>query len=142
MRKVYANIQIFNANDIAFMRSGLLEESSITLVEEKCVVDYNIKMLCINKDIQQKLQLPVIEKKAFRMNDTTLKEFEIVSDVIVKFKNRQTCCSAIVLPSNKEVLLGMIPLNGLDVRINNHELITNSKHPMTKLPSIFKRKEN
>jgi hypothetical protein len=137
MEKIHANIEILNANDVALVRNGLLEESSLQSEKVKSIVDYNTKMLCINKDVQAKLKFSVIEKKVFKMNDFTLKEFEIVSGVIIKFKNRQTCCSAIVLPLNKEVILGMIPLNGLDVKISNQELIVKSEFPMMNLPSIF-----
>jgi hypothetical protein len=100
MKKVYANIEIYNANDTSFVRKGFAQESFLTSIKIRCIVDFNTKMLCINQIIQDKLEFPLIERKMFRMNDSTLKEFEIVSDVIVKFKNRQTCCRALVLPSN------------------------------------------
>jgi hypothetical protein len=143
MKKVYANIEIFNANDISFARKGFAQESPLKSIETRCIVDFNTKMFCINQIIQDKLEFPVIERKIFRMNDSTLKEFEIVSDVIVKFENRQTSCRALVLPSNEELILGMIPLNGLDVKIRNQELIVSSESPMVNLPSIFyQKKEN
>jgi hypothetical protein len=53
------------------------------------------------------------------------------SFVELRFKNRRSYCSAMVLPGNSEVLLGVIPLEDMDVLIDplRQELIVNPDHP-------------
>jgi hypothetical protein len=55
----------------------------------------------------------------------------LVGPVEVRFENRSTIVKAIVLPGAEEVLLGAIPLEGLDVFIDptNERLIVNPKSP-------------
>lgn len=62
---------------------------------------------------------------------TKLKEFDVVSPIELRFKNRQTTCGAMVLPGDSEVLLGAIPLEDMDVLIHplRNELIVNPEHP-------------
>ncbi|MFN0048906.1 MAG: hypothetical protein ACKVOU_07280, partial [Cytophagales bacterium] len=53
-----------------------------------------------------------------RLADGSLIPVEIVGPVTVKFLNRQTTVNAVVLPGNVEPLLGVIPLEGMDVIID------------------------
>jgi hypothetical protein len=142
MDKVFANIEILNANDWVSVKKRLSKKVFLKSIKIKCTVDCRVKMLCINEEVRNSLNLQVIEKQLFRMSDNTIQEFDVVFGVIVKFRNRQTCCRAVVLSGNEDVILGMIPFNGLDVKINNQELVINSEFPMVKLPSIYKMIEN
>jgi hypothetical protein len=47
------------------------------------------------------------------------------------FKNRDTTCDAIVLPGDSEPLLGLIPMEAMDVLISptRHELVVKPAHP-------------
>jgi hypothetical protein len=58
-------------------------------------------------------------------------ECDIVGSVELRFKNRRSACSAIVLPGDAEPLMGMIPLEEMDVLIDSkrQELIVNPEHP-------------
>jgi hypothetical protein len=130
MKKMYANIEIANGNETVFIKQGLAQEAYLKM---KCVIDFSTTMLCVNETIKNELKLTILEKRKFQMKDSVLKEFEIVSNVLVKFKNRQTCCNALVLPFGSEIILGMIPLNGLNAIIKNQNLVLN---PITILPSV------
>jgi hypothetical protein len=50
--------------------------------------------------------------------DETPLEVDIVGPVEVRFEDRTTSVRALVLPDAEEVLLGAIPLEGLDVIID------------------------
>lgn len=95
------------------------------------MVDTGSYMLAINEAIQEQLQLPVVEKKRARLADGSVIECNVVSPVELRFKNRRSVCSALVLPGNTEPLLGAIPLEEMDVLIHplRQELIVNPEHP-------------
>jgi clan AA aspartic protease len=88
-------------------------------------------MLCINENIQEQLQLPIVEQRKAQTADGRIVECDVVSGVELRFKNRRTSCSAMVLPGDSEPLLGAIPLEDMDVLIHplRQELIVNPEHP-------------
>jgi clan AA aspartic protease len=88
-------------------------------------------MLCINENIQEQLQLPVVEKRKAQLANGEIVECDVVAPLEVKFKNRRTSVNAMVLPGDSEVLLGAIPLEDMDVLIHplRQELIVNPDHP-------------
>jgi hypothetical protein len=88
-------------------------------------------MLCINESIQSQMQFPVMEKRTGQIANGDIIEYDVVSQVELRFKNRRTICNAMILPSDKEVLLGAIPLEDMDVLIHplRQELIVNPEHP-------------
>jgi clan AA aspartic protease len=95
------------------------------------LVDTGSYMLAINENIQEQLQLPVVEKRKAQLATGQIIECDVVAPVEIKFKNRRSSCSAMVLPGESEVLLGAIPFEDLDVLIHplRQELIVNPDHP-------------
>ena len=55
----------------------------------------------------------------------------MVGPIEVHFQNRRTVVEALVIPEVEEVLLGVIPLEGMDVLIDpkRQRLIVNPKSP-------------
>jgi len=118
MGYVYADIQLTNEDDLAFQRRGWAAEAEIRRVTTRALVDSGAFDLIINEEIQEKLNLPVLGKRAVRLADETLLEVDIVGPVEVRFEDRSTTVRALLLPGTEEVLLGAIPLEGLDVIID------------------------
>ncbi|MEQ1677638.1 MAG: aspartyl protease family protein [Chitinophagaceae bacterium] len=130
MGMVHANIELINSDDIAFARRHIIGEEEIKRMKVTALVDTGSYMLCINENIQEQLQLPVLETRKGQMADGT-REYEVVGPVELKFKNRRTVVNAMVLPGDNEVLLGAIPMEDMDVLIHpqRQELIVNPEHP-------------
>lgn len=131
MGLVYAEIEIINGEDIALARRHVIGEEEIKRITINALVDTGSYMLAINESIQEQLQLPVVEKRKAQMADGSIVECNVVAPVEIKFKNRRSSCSAMVLPGDSEVLLGSIPLEDMDVLIHplRQELIVNPEHP-------------
>ena len=131
MGLVYAEIEIINGEDIALARRHVIGEEEIKRITINALVDTGSYMLAINESIQEQLQLPVVEKRKAQMADGSIVACNVVAPVEIKFKNRRSSCSAMVLPGDSEVLLGSIPLEDMDVLIHplRQELIVNPEHP-------------
>lgn len=131
MGLVYADIELINGDDLAMVRRKLMDEDEVKRMHVSALVDTGSIMLCINENIQEQLQLPVVETRKAQMANGAIVEYEVVAPVELRFKNRRTSCQAIVLPGNAEVLLGAIPLEDMDVLIHpqRQELIVNPDHP-------------
>lgn len=131
MGLIYAEIKLINAEDIALARRYFIGEDEVKRMNINALVDTGVYMLCINESIQEQLQFPIVEKRKGQLADGTIQDFDVVTGVELKFKNRRTSCSAMVLPGDSEVLLGAIPLEDMDVMIHplRQELIVNPDHP-------------
>ncbi len=131
MGLVYADIELINAEDITLARNHIIGEEEIRRMSVSALVDTGSYMLCINESIQEQLKFPIAEKRTGQLADGSIVEYEVVSHVELRFKNRRTMCNAMVLPGDNEVLLGAIPLEDMDVLIHpqRQELIVNPDHP-------------
>ena len=118
MGYVYADIQLTNEDDLAFKRRGWAAEAEIRRVKTKALVDSGAYDLIINEEIQNQLNLPVLGKRTIKVAEESLLDVDIVGPVEVRFEDRATTVRALLLPDTEEVLLGAIPLEGLDVIID------------------------
>jgi len=112
-------------------RRNLLDKDEVKQMNVNMLVDTGSVYMCINENIQAQLQIPVVEKRKWQLADGSIGEYDVVSPVEVRFKNRRCTTSAMVLPGDNEPLLGAIPLEDLDVVIHpqRQELIVNPDHP-------------
>lgn len=131
MGLIYADIELINAEDVALARRHVIGQEEIKRIHVNMLVDTGAYNLCINEDIQAQLDLPFLEKRKGQLANGSIEEYDVVGPVLLKFKNRQTICPAMVLQGNNEPLLGAIPLEDLDVLIDplRQELIVNPEHP-------------
>ena len=131
MGLVYAEIELINGDDLALQRRHIIGEEEVKRMTVSALVDTGSYMLCINENIQEQLQLPVVEKRKAQLANGEIVQCDVVAPVELRFKNRATTCRAMVLPGNNEVLLGAIPLEDMDVLIHplRQELIVNPEHP-------------
>lgn len=131
MGLVYAEIELINGDDLALVRRDIMGADEVRRMHVTALVDTGSYMLCINEEIQEQMQFPVVEKRKGQLANGEIAEFDVVSSVEVRFKNRRTMCNAMILPADSEVLLGAIPLEDMDVLIHpqRQELIVNPDHP-------------
>lgn len=156
MGSVYAEITLINSDDVGMAKRNLIGEDEIKQLTVRMLVDSGAYMMGINQTIQKQLGLSFIEKRKVTLADGSVREYDVVGPIIVKFKNRTAICSALVIDGNIEPLLGAIPLeempacriperifkyftddfialkqSGRDVIIHpqRQELIVNPEHP-------------
>src|SRR5262245_47025983 len=117
MGLVYAEIELINHDDLAFQQRGWNIEE-VRRVTTRALVDSGALDLVINNEIKERLNLRVLDKRLVKLADETLLEVDMVGPVEVRFQNRSTTVRALVLPTTEDVLLGAIPMEGLDVFID------------------------
>jgi clan AA aspartic protease len=132
MGRIEAAIELINSLDLIEAAEHNIGEDEIRRYSCTSLVDTGSQYLCINENIQQVLQLRKIgTKRVMLANDQPI-ECDFVGPVEIKFKNRTVeCAKVIVLPGGAEPLLGLLPLEEMDVVIvlNRNELIVNPDHP-------------
>jgi clan AA aspartic protease len=135
MGLTYADIELINAGDIAMARKFVIGDDEIKRMNINILVDTGAYNLCINETIQEQLDLPFLEKRKGQLvppiSGRSIEEYDLVGPIVLKFKNRQTVCNALVLKGENKPLLGAIPLEDLDVIIHplSQQLMVNPDHP-------------
>ncbi len=118
MGYVYADIELTNEADLILNQYGHLPDNEIKKIVSRALVDSGAYDLIINQEVQDKLKLRVLGKRPVKLADKSVIEVDIVGPVQVRFETRATTVRALVLPDTEDVLLGAIPLEGLDVIID------------------------
>ncbi len=118
MGLTYANIELRNADDLAFVRKGMIGEDEVREITVQMMVDTGSIMLCINEEIKNALGLPHFGTRRSQLANGQVLEFEVVGPVIVRYLDRDCSTNAIVLPDDQEPLLGAIPMEEMDLYVH------------------------
>jgi clan AA aspartic protease len=138
MGHIFADIELVNGEDLLLSRRHIIGEKEIKKMSLHILVDTGSHMLAINATIQDVLQIPILGQRKAQLADGRFVECDLVAPVLLRFKNREVNCSALVLPGNAEPLLGLIPMEEMDVLIDpvREQLIVNPEHPDYALLSL------
>ncbi|HEV7860812.1 MAG TPA: clan AA aspartic protease [Pyrinomonadaceae bacterium] len=131
MGLVYAEIELISGDDMALFRHGFLPEEQIKHMKVSMLVDSGAYMLVINDEIKEQLDLPILEEKTARLADETEIKVGVAGPVEIRFENRATTMRALVLPGSSEPLLGVIPMEDMDVVVDpkQQRLMVNPENP-------------
>ena len=131
MGMVYADVELINGVDLMDARRQIIGEDEVKKMSVNILVDTGSVMLVINENIQEQLQLPIVGKRKVQMANGHIAEYDVATNIELRFKNRSALCSALVLPGDSEPLLGAIPMEEMDVLIHpaRQELIVHPDHP-------------
>jgi clan AA aspartic protease len=147
MGHVHASIELINFTDLEMARRSQIDKDEVRRIRVEAMVDSGAFHMVINENIQQILQIPVIGKKWALLADGKRVECDHVFPIEIRFENRTANCDALVLPGDDvEPLLGMLPLEHMDVLIDpvRQRLIVNPAHPdyaVLKLRTLFRKRE-
>ena len=118
MGLVHAEITLKNAGDITNVRRGYIKEPEIRQATVTALVDTGAAMLIINEAVRQQLGLVVEDTYVAELADGAAQTYGLTDSVQIHWKDRKTICQAVVIPNANDVLLGVIPLESMDLIIN------------------------
>ena len=129
MGLTYANIELLNGGDVEMQRRNYMGADEIRQIEVNMLVDSGALMLVINEDIRQALGLDIIDHRPSQLADGTRLELPVAGSIVVRFEGRFCTTNALVLPDDKEPLLGAIPLEEMDLWVNPARGVLTPIHP-------------
>jgi clan AA aspartic protease len=131
MGLTYADITLSNSYDAVASRKGHIAKEDVRQCTVKALVDSGAIQLIINDSIANQLDLEVMERVDIEFANGVHEKCDLVGPVEVRFSNRSTSCRAIVIPGANEVLLGVIPLEAMDVMIDpcSQQLVVHPDRP-------------
>ena len=124
MGVVHTEITIRNMGDVLNVRQGRMKADEVRQMTVQALVDTGAWTLVINEETREKLDLYVTGRRSGTLANGYKGFYDIAGPVEVVWKDRNTTCDAIVIADADEVLLGAIPLEGMDLTVNpNRELV-------------------
>lgn len=131
MGKVLTKLKLVSLYDLRDFKNNLIKEEEIKTVElEDVIVDSGASMLCLSKDIIEKLNLELLKITKVNTADGIV-ERGIYGPVVYEIQGRVARGDVLELAHPKiKALIGQMPLGQLDFLINPaaNRLITNPEH--------------
>jgi len=118
MGNVYAEIELINESDLDQVRRGEIDVDQVRKIRIMALVDTGAINMAINENIQECLQLPVTDKKRVQLANGQAITCDVVNLLKIRFENRECSGRALVLPGDSEPLLGVIPLEDMDLIVD------------------------
>ena len=115
---VQAEITLKNLYDEGKAREGHIKTEDIRTATVTAVVDTGSLNLVITEELRQKLGLEVKGEKIAHIANGQRVNCKVTDAVEVRWKNRDTIVPALVIPGAEQILLGAIPLEGMDLMVN------------------------
>jgi clan AA aspartic protease len=109
-------ITLANAGDKVRVECGLLKE--IRTVTLEALPDTGAWTLVINEEVRQKLGLAVVRRVESSLADGSTAQYGLSEPVEIRWKDRRTSQEAVVVPGGNEILLGALPLDGMDLYVD------------------------
>jgi predicted aspartyl protease len=118
MGEVVEKITLVNARDAGNARHGIIKETDVRQITVDAVVDTGAGPLVIPEDMRQKLGLDIEKESSVNLAGGVPQTCTRGEVVRILWKDRFSYSNPIVLPAGDEILLGVIPLEDMDLRVN------------------------
>ena len=122
---VYADLTLRNTEDITLAKRGYIKAEDIRVITVKAIVDTGSYSLMLNEEISQKLGLEKTGEQKIRIANGERLACPVTGPVEINWKDRQSVMRAITVPGLHQPLLGLLPLEEMDLMVhpNKHELV-------------------
>jgi hypothetical protein len=115
---VHTEVTLKNAVDAINAGRGLAKEEDVRSIAVNARVGTGAGTLVINEAVREALGLRIRGSRSARLASGIRQTCGVTEPVQVQWKNRETVCPAVVLPDAAEVLLGIVPMGGLDLAVS------------------------
>ena len=115
---VYTDITLKNLNDVLYAKGGYISENEIREKTVQAIVDTGAMNLVINEELREELGLEKTGTQRVTYGNNTKDIVKVVGPVEICWKDRSFPCQALVTSENGPVLLGVIPLEAMDLIVD------------------------
>jgi clan AA aspartic protease len=118
MGEVRTEITLTNLEDRSVANRGYMPHDQVRHLTVNAVVDTGAWTLVINEETREKLGVRITGMDPGTLADGTKGHYPVAGPLEVTWKDRRAVCEAVVLPHAEDILLGAIPLEGLDLMVH------------------------
>lgn len=118
MGRIVVDVDLANNFDVRKSEEGSLPETKVRRMRLSGVVDSGASFLVVPEKVAKQLGVPTAGKATVRYADRRRASRDVVEDVRVELLGRHGTFKAIVEPRRKDVLIGAIVLEDLDLLVD------------------------
>jgi clan AA aspartic protease len=119
MGKVYAEITLKNAHDVGSAKQGFIKEEQVRSAVVTAMVDTGATAnLVISEELCQQLGLGISKMREVRLANNQTEVAKVTDPVEVHWKDRDYIGNAWVLSGLREPLMGLLPLEHMDLMVD------------------------
>ena len=123
MGEVTETITLMNGGDIISAERGYMPEMEVRQMTVEALVDTGAMRLVIGEETCKRLGLGIMKESMATLAGGARQACKITEPVMIRWKDRFSSVHALVLPNREsggteEILLGVIPLEDMDLRVN------------------------
>jgi len=118
MGTFFEEITLENVVDRGFFNRGYIKENEIRTLTVQAMPDTGAWTLVINEDVREKLGLVLNGEVVSSLADGKTTSYPITESVNIKWRDRSTSLPAVVIPEAKDILLGALPLEAMDLIVD------------------------
>ena len=111
-------ITLENIVDRGLANRGYINKNQIRTLTVQAMPDTGAWTLVINEDVREKLGLTIQGSSVSTLADGKTSSYPITESVKIRWKNRSISLPAVVVAEGEEVLLGAMPLEGMDLIVD------------------------
>ena len=125
MGHVNTQLTLKNFDDTRRAKKGELPEHKIRQITVNAMVDTGATTLIINKKLFEELGLDVMEEREITFANDAKEICKLTEPLEIHWNDRFVAMSALVVEGASEVLMGVLPLEGLDLMVDtvNQKLV-------------------
>jgi len=118
MGHVNTQITLKNIDDIKQAKKGNLPKDKIRQATIDVMVDTGATTLVINEQLFQQLGLETIGEREISLANDATEICKLTEALEINWENRSVVMSAVVIEDAPEFLLGVLPLEGMDLMVD------------------------
>jgi clan AA aspartic protease len=133
MGHVNTQVTLKNLDDTKQVKKGNLPEHKIRQVTVDVMVDTGATTLIINEELFRQLGLDVMGEQEITFANDAKEICKLTEPLEIHWENRFVAMSALVVEDASEFLLGVLPLEGMDLMVDtvNQRLVgVHGDHPV------------
>jgi len=125
MGHVNTQITLKNVSDVFQARQGNIPEDKIRQTTIDVMVDTGASMLVIDEKILQQLGAGVMQESEITLANDAKEKCKVTDPLVIKWEDRSIVMPALVIENSPDFLLGVLPLEGMDLIVDtvNQKLI-------------------
>ena len=118
MGHVNTQITLKNIKDVFKAEAGIIQEPEIRKATIDVMVDTGATMLVINEQLFEQLGLGVIGEREISLANDATEKCKLTDALEINWEDRSFTMPALVVKDASEYLLGVIPLEGMDLMVD------------------------
>jgi clan AA aspartic protease len=140
MGHVNTKITLKNLDDTKQAKKGIIPEDKIRQETVDVMVDTGATTLVINEKLFERLGLDTMAEREITLANDTKETCKVTEPLEIHWENRFVAMSAVVVKGASEFLLGVLPLEGMDLMVDtvNRRLVgVHGDHPVYLAKSTY-----